>query len=298
MAMIPGRRTLLLSALAGVAAMALPRGARGAARMTAAELVASIRRHVGIAWREDTVDRIVAGAADTPVRGIATTMVATLDVLRRAADAGLNFVVAHEPTFFDHFDEASLFEGDATYAAKRALIARHDLVVFRFHDHWHLREPDGIDAGMARALGWEANAVAGKPGEYAFDAVPLREFAQGLAERLGAASVRVLGDPALPVRRVAANWGYANWDAQRVALAARDDIDVLVVGEAREWELVAYLQDRVASGARKGLVVVGHVASEQAGMRECARWLRSFVGDIPVEFIATAEPFWTLPPVE
>src|SRR5690606_9828881 len=97
-----------------------------------------------------------------------------------------------------------------------ALIEEHRLVVFRFHDHWHLREPDGIDAGMARALGWEANAVAGRPGEYAFDAVPLRAFAQGLAERLGAASVRVLGDPALPVRRVAANWGYANWDAQRV----------------------------------------------------------------------------------
>jgi hypothetical protein len=27
-------------------------------------------------------------------------------------------------------------------------------------------------------------------------------------------------------------------------------------------------------------------------MDDCARWLRTFVTEVPVEFIATAEPFW------
>jgi hypothetical protein len=29
-------------------------------------------------------------------------------------------------------------------------------------------------------------------------------------------------------------------------------------------------------------------------MEECARWLRNFVKDVPVEFVATKQPFWTL----
>lgn len=29
------------------------------------------------------------------------------------------------------------------------------MVVWRFHDHWHARKPDGILIGWNRALGWE-----------------------------------------------------------------------------------------------------------------------------------------------
>jgi hypothetical protein len=35
------------------------------------------------------------------------------------------------------------------------------------------------------------------------------------------------------------------------------------------------------------------VVSEQAGMKYCADWLRSFVTEVPIEFIAAPEPFWT-----
>ena len=47
------------------------------------------------------------------------------------------------------------------------------------------------------------------------------------------------------------------------------------------------------AGKRKAIIVLGHVPSEQAGMEECARWLKGFVKEVPVEFIPTAEPFWT-----
>jgi len=50
----------------------------------------------------------------------------------------------------------------------------------------------------------------------------------------------------------------------------------------------------VAEGKRKALTVIGHVQSEQAGMEECARWLKTFVKDVPVEFVPTKQPFWTL----
>ena len=38
------------------------------------------------------------------MQGIATTMMATLDVMKRAAAAGKNMVITHEPTFYSHQD--------------------------------------------------------------------------------------------------------------------------------------------------------------------------------------------------
>jgi hypothetical protein len=34
------------------------------------------------------------------------------------------------------------------------------------------------------------------------------------------------------------------------------------------------------------------VVSEQAGMRYFAEWLKGFVSEAPIEFIAAPEPFW------
>jgi hypothetical protein len=55
---------------------------------------------------------------------------------------------------------------------------------------------------------------------------------------------------------------------------------------------VEYAQDAIASGKRKGLIVIGHVASEQAGMKYCAEWLRGFLHEAPIDFVPAGEPFW------
>ena len=73
--------------------------------VTAREVVARIQQHVGVAWHAETVDTFKAGDPDTPVTGIAVTMMATLDVLQRATAAGKNLVITHEPTFYNHLDK-------------------------------------------------------------------------------------------------------------------------------------------------------------------------------------------------
>src|SRR5919112_1610088 len=104
--------------------------------MTAAEIVARVRERLaaqGIAWRAQTVDTFKGGDPDTPVRGVATTGMATFDVLRRAAARGRTLVVTHEPTFYNHLDETAALAGDPTYEAKRRFVDEHRLVVWRFH---------------------------------------------------------------------------------------------------------------------------------------------------------------------
>ena len=76
-------------------------------------------------------------------------------------------------------------------------------------------------------------------------------------------------------------------------MLAEPGIDALVVGETWEWEMVEYAQDLVTAGRNKALIILGHVVSEQAGMKYCAEWLRRLVSEVPVEFIAASEPYWS-----
>jgi putative NIF3 family GTP cyclohydrolase 1 type 2 len=268
--------------------------AGGASRdaLTAAQVIDRIKARVGIPWMSETVDRIVAGRPEAPVRGIATTMMATLAVLQRAAREGRNLVVTHEPTFYSHQDTTDPIASDPTYQAKRQFIAQHDLVVFHFHDHWHRMQPDGIATGMARALGWESYADGPGPPRFTLPPTTLQGLVADMKKKLHVRSMRVVGEPALPVRRVAASWGYASLMPRLIEVAARPDVDVIVVGETREWELVEYVQDQIAAGLPKALIIINHVVSEQAGMAYCAEWLRPIVPEVPVTFIAADEPFW------
>src|SRR5579864_4275795 len=96
----------------------------------------------------------------------------------------------------------------------------------------------------------------------------------------------------MEVTKVEFSPGAAGFQRETHALE-RDDVQVLLVGETREWETVEYAADAVSQGRKKALIVIGHVPSEQAGMEECARWLKGIV-NVPVEFVATKEPFWTV----
>jgi hypothetical protein len=66
----------------------------------------------------------------------------------------------------------------------------------------------------------------------------------------------------------------------------------MVAGEVREWESVEYARDAVASGAKKALILVGRIVSEEPGMQVCAGWLKTLVPGVPVRHIAAGDPYW------
>jgi putative NIF3 family GTP cyclohydrolase 1 type 2 len=279
--------------IGGGALLAAPlASAQAANQLTAGQLVEQIRQHVGVPWRATTVDRILAGKPEIVVRGVAVTMMATLDVIERAVASGKNMIITHEPTFYVHEDTTAELADDPTMRYKLDFIRKNDVAVFRFHDHWHARHPDGIAIGMMQQLGWEKNVDPSDPKRFLFHGEPLAQFCQAMQTRLQDRTMRVIGKPTLPVKRVAASWGAGD-RLRTIPLLASPDVDVLVVGEAREWELVEYAQDSITAGNQKALVILGHVISEQGGMKYCTEWLQSFVKDVPIEFVPAREPFWS-----
>jgi len=258
-------------------------------KLTARQVIERIKKNIGVSWRTQTVDTFKAGDPDTPVTGIATSFMATLDVLQRAAASGKNLVISHEPTFYSHLDETKDLEADPIYRFKRDFIAKHKLVVWRFHDHWHDRKPDAIYVALAQFLGWEKYNIEKSQMLYALPPTTLEALARDMQTRLKTQALRVIGDPRLEVTKVALSPGAAG---PRMQMALMPRADVYVCGEATEWEGIEYARDTIAAGEKKGMILAGHVVTEEPGMNLCALWLKTLVPEVPVEWMPAGDPFW------
>jgi putative NIF3 family GTP cyclohydrolase 1 type 2 len=260
--------------------------------LTAGDLIDRIRSHIGVPWKTPTVDNLLAGNEATEVKGIATTMMATFAVCKRAHALGCNLIVTHETPFYLHQDKIDDIRDNPVLKAKQAFLAEHGMAILHFHDHLHATHPDGVAQGMIQQLGWQSHVQAGGDlKRLRFDGIPLQRLVQQMAARLNARTIRVVGDPDLPVHRVATSWGYCGREGG-IALLSDPEVEVLICGETREWELVEYAQDAITAGQAKALVIVGHVLSEQGGMQFATSWLRAFVPEVPLMLVPAEEPFW------
>ena len=266
------------------------------ARLTARQVVERIQKNLNCPWSEKTVDTFKAGDPDTPVTGVAVTFMTTFDVLQRAAASGKNFIITHEPTFYHGQDDTRSIETDKVLEAKRALIKEHGLVIWRFHDHWHRRQPDGIMQGVIEKLGWKQVSLPGEGFVFHLPERTTRQLTESLRDKFKTDHIRAVGKPDMKFTKVAYSAG-APGAGTEIKLLQRDDVEVLIVGETREWETIEYAQDAAAEGKRKALILLGHSTSEEAGMEYCARWLKGFVSEVPIEFIPSGDPFWAPAPI-
>jgi hypothetical protein len=266
--------------LAGAVALAVPPSAGQRVRLTGQQVVERIRRNIGTPWKAQTLDTFKAGDPATTVTGIATTAMATMDILTRASKENINLIVTLEPTFFGQLDaqhapaspggrgQNGVSLDDPVFVDKKEFIERHGLVIWRFTDHWRARKPDPFATGLAAALGWKRYQVGDDPFHYDLPIGSLAALADMLKKRLKArAGIRVLGDPQTRVRRIAMLPGASPLAATMNNLP---DSDVVLAGETREWESVEYAQDTVAAGRKKGMIMLGRVVSEDPGMNICA----------------------------
>jgi putative NIF3 family GTP cyclohydrolase 1 type 2 len=282
------------------------------ATVTAQAVVERIQKSAGVDWKPETVDTFKAGDPATLVTGIVTTSLATIDVLSQAVAAGANLVVTSGPTFYARADNPTPPSGrgragasgppgatapaapapppDRVFAAKHEFIKKHDLVVWRFSDHWRLRQPDPLALGLTDAFGWSKFRAADDPSRVTIPAITLEALASDLKKKLNArGGVRVVGDPQLRVQRIGLLPGSTPIQA---ALNMMPAVDVIVAGEVREWESVEYARDKLTAGEKKGLILVGRVVSEDPAMNVCAQWLKTIVPEVKSTWVPVGDPYW------
>jgi putative NIF3 family GTP cyclohydrolase 1 type 2 len=271
-----------LAATAGVQSLGRYAFSQAASNMTAAQVVELIKKNLNMPWNDKTYrDTFKAGDPNTPVKGIASCFMSTFEVIKKAHSQGLNFVITHEPTFWTDADLIEPIKNDPMYLEKLHFVENNGMVVWRIHDHWHRMVPDPMTQGMERLLGWK-EAEAGKR-FYKFDPPrKLRDLAEEVANKDYTRSVRIIGDPEMMVSSVARGAHTLSGNVE-----ALEEADVAMASEIREWESVEYMRDLIASGGKKGYILLSHEAGEEEGMVIFAEWMKKVAPDIRTVFIAT-----------
>jgi len=283
------RRQFILGAATTVLSAGRVRAQRQS--LTAQQVVDRIRASLGVPWRDTTVDGFKAGDTSTVVTGVATTVMATLDVLRRAATAGQNLVITQEPTFYAANDEPGNRAADPVYLAKRGFIDQQRLVVWRFSDHWNARQPNESATALAATLGWSGKRLPDAEQIYQVPETTLGALVAHVRSRLKVrGGLRVVGQPAMGVRTVFVSPGTTAVPGTILNLRRAD---VVLAGEPREWEVVPYALDTWSADRGKGMIALGRIVSEAPGMQACAAWIQSIVPEVRVEAMPTADPYWT-----
>ncbi len=275
------------AAIAGAAGV-LPLGLRGAEPLTAQSVAHRLQTELGGEWPSTNADGFKAGDPSIAVKGIATTAMATLDVLKQAVKANANLVLTYEPTFYSRADGSGA--KDPVVSAKRELIEKNGLVVFRLRDHWQARKENDMVVGLASALGWSKHRLKNDDALYEIPQATAEATVAMIRGKLNLrAGLRTVGDRKATIRRVLLFPGSMTpatmW--QRYS-----EVDMIVAGEVREWENTHYAADMFTAGEKRALVTTGRVVSEEPGMRLCGEWIKNVVKEVPSKWIGVGDPYW------
>ena len=298
--------------------------------LTSQQVIDRVREQAGAGWPRNASGGLKAGSPDTPVRGIAATAMATMDVLRQAVKSGANLIFTYEPTYFGANDGAApapraaadgppqsggaqaggrgqaggsgqgggppgggrgpqgISLTDPVFIAKKTFIEQNGLVVYRVGDHWKAGED--LSLALAATMGWSANRVADDPLSYTIPAKPLGDVLAEIKQKLNIrGGMRAIGDRGTKIQRVAVLPGLRPLPD---LLKYLPHSDLLLLGESRDWEGPEYASDADFAGLKKCYAQVGRVVSEDPGMMAFAKWMQTFVKEVPVQAIAATDPFW------
>jgi dinuclear metal center YbgI/SA1388 family protein len=187
-------------------------------------------------------------------------------VIRAACDARVDLLVVHHPLIFkplQRVDGASAVGGSILDAAA------HGLSIYVMHTNFDAA-PGGLNDILGKRLGLthlqplgvHANGV-GRCGRV--KPTRVRELAATVKQRMGIDRVRVVGDPSLPVKRVALVTGSGG---SLLPVFLQSSAQVFITGDLR------YHDAREIEWAGKAAIDIGHFHSEHVMAEAVAGRLR------------------------
>jgi putative NIF3 family GTP cyclohydrolase 1 type 2 len=282
-------KIIAATSLIGVSAFASGLPQNGDFVYTVQEIIDLIIKEIPGAPFAQTVDTIKCGNPEQQVTGIVSCMFATVNVIEQTVKLGANFIIAHEPSFYNHTDDKNWVPDNKVLKQKQELLNKHRIAIWRFHDYWHSYRPDGIRYGVLKMADWLTYDQDARP-IFIIPPTRLEDLVRHLKQTLKISHVKVLGDLNQVCGKIALMPGAAGGQAQ-ISLVEKENPDLLIVGEVHEWETAEYFRDAIQLGQKKSLVILGHSVSEEPGMVWLADWLQQRVKGIKVTHIASGDPF-------
>ena len=239
---------------------------------------------------EKTVDTLKAGSREIKVKGVITTMFATIDIINKAIASGVNFIIAHEPTFYNHLDDTGWLEKDDVFNYKMDLLKKHHIAVWRNHDYIHSHLPDGVEDYVVKQLGWTKAYNTSTGIATIDDPLTVAQLISHAKQSLKIKALRYIGSPQQSCRKILLMPGASGGQRQIRAISEQKP-DVLICGEIQEWETAEYVRDARAKGDNLSLIVLGHIPSEEPGSAYMADWLKKKFPSLKTTHIGASSPF-------
>jgi len=244
---------------------------------------------------EPSVDRIIIGDPDTRIRKAGTVWTPYLKILEKAVSQDINVLIAHEPTFYMHWDLENLEKKEQNYfdntpspakeqylealEKKKRWIESKGLVIIRSHD---VTDLICIPFGLGQKLGFKNEDIVRSKEYYNVYQVE-KDTAANIARRIASKlkdihqpGVAFYGDPDRTVSTVGLGTGCISDPRDYTEL--NPDLYISVDDTVKTWQHAFYAED-----TGKPLVVINHGTSEEMGVRLLNEHLRSNIPSI--EFI-------------
>lgn len=248
------------------------------------DLIKNVQLHETVS---NTCDTLKAGSADKEITGVGLAMFATPDVLREAASQNINFLIVHEPIFYNHTD------AEIPYSIgyeKKKLIDDLGITVFRFHDYAHSMKPDLIYEGQTKYMGIPGKCESGNRfgiNRFVLDeAMTATELARRLEKNLGIQHIRIAGCPDKKGRYISCCFGTPGHIKEELA-----ETDFVLTGEVCEWIDCEVARDYAQLGYNKAFLIMGHIGSERGGMKLLAEKLSEKYDRLNVRYIECGEAY-------
>ena len=250
------------------------------------------------------------GDPDAECTGIACTLTSSVGVIRQAIKARCNLVIAHENAFYNDTDSYDWLKGNKVFEEKAALLDKHGITLWRYHDHMHFHRPDKMFAGITSELGWNGYHIGdhtpngGIMQQYMLpEKVKLGDLAKEMKEKFCMNGIRMIGNPDDMVQKVgmlshiffALISGDKTMSIEKIHTVDVWDgnFDVLLSIETLDWTVLSYIRDAAELGKPLGLLAIGHFSLEAPGMRHMANtWLPKLLNNaVPVKYIESGDMF-------
>jgi putative NIF3 family GTP cyclohydrolase 1 type 2 len=209
--------------------------------------------------------------------------------VRAAVERGVDLLIAHEPTFYNHRDDRP--DNRPVAMEKLRYVNEHGLVILRNHDCWDRWPKIGIPWAWGRFLGFSGDPVktgaSGYQHRYDMAPVSLGEFARRVARKcagIGEAMVQVTGDPAQKVSKIGVGTGCGcGIDAY---LEMGCDCSIVCDDGSCYWAGIQMAEDM-----GHAVIRVNHGTSEEPGMVTLTQYINENFAGVRAEHLPLGSTF-------